>query len=225
MKDLIYSENTSLISGGNMENKVRYRFSPNDKIFFTSDQHFDHTNIIRFCNRPFKSVEEMNETLIDNWNKKVPEDGIVFILGDFCFGGFPVWESILNRLNGKKYLIKGNHDMKQNIQNEDRLNKMFEWVGFQMLIEVGNRKVYLNHYPFLCYGGSYRVGNGAVYQLFGHVHSGPNNSGLDANRLAYLFPYQYDVGVDNNNYTPISWQEVEEKITNQVNKYENMLFI
>lgn len=201
-----------------MENKVQYRFSPNDKIFFTSDLHFGHTNIIKFCNRPFKSVEEMNEALIKNWNEKVPEDGIVFILGDFCFGGFPAWEAIVHRLNGKKYLIKGNHDMQQNLQNEARLNQMFEWVGPQMLIEVGNRKVYLNHYPFLCYGGSYRTEKGAVYQLFGHVHSGPNCSGLDSDRLVHLFPYQYDVGVDNNNYTPISWKEVEEKITNQIEK-------
>lgn len=160
----------------------------------------------------------MNETLIKNWNEKVPEDGTVFILGDFCFGGFPAWESFVNRLNGRKYLIRGNHDMRQNLQNEARLNQMFDWVGFQMQIYVGNRIVYLNHYPFLCYGGSYSPEKNAVYQLFGHVHSGPNCSGLDSDRLVHLFPYQYDVGVDNNNYTPISWREVEEEIVNQVQK-------
>lgn len=199
-----------------MENKVQYRFSPNDKIFFTSDLHFGHANIIKFCNRPFKSVEEMNEALIKNWNEKVPEDGLVFILGDFCFGGFSAWESIVYRLNGKKYLIKGNHDMRQNLQNEARLNQMFDWVGSQMLIEVGNRKVYLNHYPFLCYAGTYTNPKIATIQLFGHVHSGPSSAGKDCDRLNNLFPYQYDVGVDNNNYTPISWEQVQEKIAYQV---------
>ena len=59
---------------------------PGENLFFTSDTHFFHEGIIRFCNRPFGSVEEMNETLIRNWNEKVPEDGTVFHLGDFAFG-------------------------------------------------------------------------------------------------------------------------------------------
>lgn len=208
-----------------MENKVQYRFSPNDKIFFTSDPHFGHANIIKFCNRPFKSVEEMNEALIKNWNEKVPEDGLVFILGDFCFGGFPAWESIVYRLNGKKYLIKGNHDMQQNLQNEARLNQMFDWVGSQMLIEVGNRKVYLNHYPFLCYGGSYRSEKGAVWALSGHTHiCKTGNTGKDFERMKYLFPTQYDVGVDFNDFTPISFKEVEEKIEFQVANNVNLMY-
>lgn len=77
----------------------------------------------------------------------------------------------------------------------------------QMQIQIEKRSIYLNHYPFLCYGGSYR--SEAVWQLFGHVHSGPTSSGLDCDRLCNLFPYQYDVGVDN--YTPISWEEKDSK--------------
>lgn len=85
-----------------------------------------------------------------------------------------------------------------------------------MQIEIEKRSIYLNHYPFLCYGGSYRSNDDAVWQLFGHVHSGPNSSGLDCDRLINLFPYQYDVGVDNNNYSPISWSEVKNKIQHQI---------
>lgn len=85
-----------------------------------------------------------------------------------------------------------------------------------MQIEIEKRSIYLNHYPFLCYGGSYRTEEDAVWQLFGHVHSGPLSSGLDCDRLVHLFPYQYDVGVDNNNYTPISWIEVKAKIQDQI---------
>ena len=87
----------------------------------------------------------------------------------------------------------------------------------QLQLNIENRSVYLNHYPFLCYGGTWRTPVNAVWQLFRHVHSGPSNTGKDAGRLKELFPYQYDVGVDNNNYTPISWGEVKCKIENQIN--------
>lgn len=87
-----------------------------------------------------------------------------------------------------------------------------------MQIEVDRRSVYLNHYPFLCYGGVYRKPEDAVWQLFGHVHSGPDCTGLDVDRMQYLFPTQYDVGVDNNNYTPVSYRQVQQIINEQVNE-------
>ena len=90
---------------------MNYKFD-GSKVFFTSDTHFYHGNIIRFCNRPFKDVEMMNETIISNWNNTVGQDGIVFHLGDFCLGGSAEWSKILDRLNGKIYLIMGNHDLK-----------------------------------------------------------------------------------------------------------------
>lgn len=154
----------------------------------------------------------MNEKLIENWNKVVPENGTVFHLGDFAFGGSALWNSIIPRLNGRIYLILGNHDRK-NIR-QGYIDKFVDVVP-QMQIDIEGRSIYLNHYPFLCFGGSYRDEN-AVWQLFGHVHSGPHSGGLDCDRLGVLFPYQYDVGVDNNNYTPISWSEVKIKIQNQI---------
>ena len=83
---------------------MNYKFDAS-KVFFTSDTHFYHGNIIRFCNRPFKDVEVMNETIISNWNNTVRQDDIVFHLGDFCLGGSAEWTKILDRLNGKIYLI------------------------------------------------------------------------------------------------------------------------
>ena len=83
-----------------------------DKVFFTSDLHFGHTNILRFCGRPYTDVKEMNQALIDNWNKAVPEDGIVFVLGDIGFCSVQVLKNIFNKMNGTKYLILGNHDYK-----------------------------------------------------------------------------------------------------------------
>lgn len=188
----------------------KFEFSAKNT-FFTSDTHFGHANIIKLCNRPFKDVEEMNEKLIENWNKVVSEDGTVFHLGDFAFGGSSVWNSIIPRLNGHINLIMGNHDRKNLRQG---YMSYFDMVVPQLQIEIEDNSIYLNHYPFLCYGGSYR----GVWQLFGHVHSRPQADGLDISRLRVLLPTQYDVGVDNNNFTPISYREVKEKIESQKNE-------
>ena len=177
--------------------------------FFTSDTHFNHANIIRFCNRPFKNVEEMNESIVANWNEVVGMDDTVFHLGDFCLGGAAEWTRFLDRLNGKIYLILGNHDLK-NIR-QGFLGR-FEHVAMQMRIEIGKRKIYLCHYPFLCFEGGYKD----VWQLFGHVHTRKSNTGIDAGRLQYLYPTQYDVGVDNNGFRPVTYEQVRKIIIKQV---------
>lgn len=94
--------------------------------------------------------------------------------------------------------------------------ELFKFSTQQMLIEVEGRKIYLNHYPFLCYAGVYRDPKGLVYQAYGHVHSGLGKKGQDIPRLIHTYPMQYDVGVDNNNYEPISWAELNEKIQKQL---------
>ena len=197
-----------------MEFKLKYTEEEGKHIFFTSDSHYGHSNIIWMCKRPYTNVEEMNRKLIENWNNVVKPDDLVFHLGDFAFGGQPLWRSIREQLNGNIILIKGNHD-DRNLKNGCKV--LFDGVHDQVKFYIENRCIYLNHYPFLCYGGSYRSEEDAVFQLFGHVHSGPNSTGLDNDRLKILFPYQYDVGVDNNNYTPISWEAVNEKINEQKN--------
>lgn len=151
----------------------------------------------------------MNETIISNWNRVVGPDDIVFHLGDFCLGGSAEWMNILSRLNGKIYLIAGNHDIKNLRQN---YTKYFELITMQMYIEVDKQKIYLNHCPFLCYSGSYDD----TWQLFGHVHTSRNNTGKDKPRLQMLFSTQYDVGVDNNDFTPVSFAQVKAIIEKQV---------
>lgn len=180
------------------------------KIWFTSDLHFGHNNIIRYCNRPWKSVEEMDEGLIKNWNSVVGENDIVFNLGDFAFAPNWRWKEILSELRGHHYLILGNHDQSRFLG--DKIMNLFEMVEQQMILKIDNRYVYLNHYPFLCYSGSWRGPENAVYALHGHVHSGPDSTNRDCSRLVHLFPYQYDVGVDNNNYTPVSWDKIQDII-------------
>lgn len=188
-------------------------------IWFTSDLHFGHKNIIKFCNRPWETTEEMDEALIANWNSVVGEKDIVFDLGDFAFATNSRWKDILQRLNGKHYLILGNHDITR--WPGDKTMETFDRVEHQMIIYIDNRCIYLNHYPYLCYGGSYRGPDHAVWQLHGHVHTCPNSSGADDKRMIYKFPYQYDVGVDNNNYIPVSWNQVKENINKQVLEWKN----
>lgn len=197
----------------NLEEKEEkiWNFPNGNKVWFTSDTHFGHENIIRFCNRPFDNVDEMNEALIKNWNSVVKPDDTVFHLGDFAFGGSTIWNSILDVLNGNIILIKGNHDRKN--LRQGFINK-FSGVYSQLQILVEGQSIYLNHYPFLCYGGTYR--NNPVWQLFGHVHSGPYSSSKDTKRLINLFPTQYDVGVDNNYYYPVNFNEVKDKIEKQI---------
>ena len=185
------------------------KISKDEKVWFTADTHFGHKNIIRFCQRPFVDVEEMNRVMVENWNSIVGEDDLVFHLGDFSVGGAAEWTSLLDNLNGRIILILGNHDM--NNVSQGFMHRFLD-VKMQMLISIGKQRIYLNHYPFLCYGGAYRN----TWQLFGHVHTNQQSTGLDSPRLKQLFPTQYDVGVDNNNYYPVSFGKVSEIIQQQI---------
>lgn len=209
-----------------MAQKVDFKYKDGSKIFFTSDSHFMHEHIIKFCKRPFNDVNEMNHILLENWNNKVPQDGLVFHLGDFAWGGYKEYKNIREQLNGKIIFIKGNHDHKNGCQTQEQYNSLFEYTTQQMYIEIEGRKIYLNHVPFLCYGGTYRDANNLVYQLFGHIHTSnimERNNGKDFERCtSMLFPTQYDVGVDFNNFTPISWNEVNEKIQKQIENNTNL---
>jgi hypothetical protein len=117
-------------------------------------------------------------------------------------------------------LIKGNHDDKNLTTTGEK--EFFDFVAYQMKIRIGKRAVYLNHYPFLCYAGTYREPKDQVWALHGHIHLGPNSlSGLDVPRMEYLLPTQYDVGVDMNDFAPISWEEVKKKSEFAIKRWIN----
>ena len=104
----------------------------------------------------------------------------------------------------------------------------FDWIGQQCYINIEGRSIFLNHFPFLCYGGTYRSPENVILEAHGHVHLSPYDmSGKDIQRLQYCFPTQYDVGVDANNFTPISFKELNEKINHQIetgkNQYQVMM--
>lgn len=178
-----------------------------EKVFFTADTHFYGVNAWKHRRR-FPDLETMNEVLIRNWNETVPEDGVVFHLGDLATG-LPVEQLIglVNRLNGTILLVKGNHDdigifRCSSFQKNTRLRLL----GYHWEMRLGGKKILMDHYPLLCYADEYK----GVWQLFGHVHSGPDADGHDIPRLRHLLPFQYDVGVDNNNDKPVSFYRLKE---------------
>lgn len=135
------------------------------KNFYISDLHFGHANVIKFDNRPFENVEEMEEKMISNWNSVVSNGDTVYILGDFCWGTEKEWIEILKKLNGNKVLIKGNHDLKQ---ISGKLRKCFTDIKDYKEIIDNNRRVIMSHYPILCYKRSY---DNTVWMLHGHTHN------------------------------------------------------
>lgn len=186
--------------------------------FYTSDLHFSHKNIIAYTNRPYDSVEEMNECLVQNWNSVVDKDGYVRILGDVCMGKRDETLPILARLNGHKSLVCGNHDRcwEGDPKHEKWLPKYAEYFtnitqGPQNVAGLFHKKsVYyrVNHFP--SEGDSqdsdryteYRpVDNGRLL-LCGHVHDAWKSKGNNVN-----------VGIDagwSNGYAPVPVDEVYE---------------
>ena len=183
-----------------------------EKLFFTSDTHFYHNNIIRFVKRPFEDQLHMNEELIKLWNATVPEDGIIFHLGDFAFtSSVPKIQDIVQRLNGEIHFILGNHDY-QNRLDREIITNMFASHHDLYEIRVEDEEIgepqflILCHYPLLTWNKKER----GSWNLHGHIHSGPRSTASERGLNVGL---QYDVGVDNNNFRPISYEDVKVKIT------------
>ena len=136
-------------------------------IRYIADMHFDYDSIIAYDNRPFDSVEEMNEALIANWNRVVtdPED-LTWILGDFCSGNAERWCELLSRLNGRKALILGNHDDLAVLKAEAVRARLEDTAEYREILDNG-RHVVLCHYPILAFRDHYF----GWYHLYGHVHA------------------------------------------------------
>ena len=114
--------------------------------WFISDPHFFHKHVIRYNKRPFNDNNEMHETLIRNWNKKINNKDVVYIIGDFSFGNFYETCQIVKRLNGKKRLIRGNHDYR--FTSKDFVDMGFEDVRDHLLISINGFEVLLSHFPY-----------------------------------------------------------------------------
>ncbi len=140
--------------------------------FYISDLHFFHEGLLtKMDRRGFASCEEMHAYMIGKWNRKVrPQDEVV-LLGDVSMGRGKPTSDLLNQLNGRLYLVKGNHDHYLKDRRFDPAR--FEWVKDYAVLHDNKRKIVLCHYPIMCYDGQYqrdKEGNPKSYMLYGHVH-------------------------------------------------------
>lgn len=164
-------------------------------VFFTSDLHLGHQNVIGMCKRPFSDVEEMNEALISAWNSRVHKNDTVYIVGDFSYRSATPPEEFLKRLRGKKYLIIGNHDRSW-IKKVD-LAEYFEGWSSYAVVNTGRGKATLCHFPMLAFEGKFLI--------HGHMH---NNT--QRNYWSYLKNMEraFNAGVDVNGYMPVTFDEL-----------------
>ncbi len=196
-------------------------------IFFTSDQHYYHKNILKFQphtrgvateiaqvnqmedDDPAKDrimtdlVQEMNEKLIKNHNSVVGSNDTVYYIGDFSFGGAKETREIIRRLNGNKIMILGNHD--KVIESNQDIQKMFSSVHSEYTLKIDKKtSVFMHHFPFHIWNKAHH----GMFHLHGHCHGGIPQE--DMRRL--------DIGVDNrpnSDMMPFSWDEVYQTLKNK----------
>ena len=174
------------------------------KLFLTSDTHFFHKNIIAYCDRPFPSVEKMNESMILYWNEIVKPKDIVIHCGDFSMGGSKQFEELIYRLNGKILLIRGNHDRKKSFY--EKYSEKITLLSHGFKFSVSGMNFILSHKPI-----EENLLDSNAINLHGHIHSKNNLCG----------PRHFDVGVDANNYRPIEIELIVELLLQRYNFMED----
>lgn len=172
-------------------------------IYFTSDLHLGHKNILKLSNRPFSTIEEMDEILIRNWNDKVKGCDTVYIVGDLIYKSQEP-EKYLKELKGKKVLIIGNHD--SGWLGKIDVEKYF--IKTTMLLEQSlcNHIMTLCHYPMLEWRGSRKDVNCKKlgYLVHGHIHNRVEDKYLEL----FKSPHALNAGVDINNFEPVTFEEL-----------------
>lgn len=176
--------------------------------WWTSDTHFSHANIIKYCDRPFRDVQEMNEALIEKWNSTVAPDDVVYHLGDLALGQAIERQIALTaRLQGRKHLVPGNHDRIaesfEGRRDAARFVPIYEDAGWSILPEwfehsIGKHRVVVSHFPYV--GDSldedryrqYRPRDSGLPIIHGHVH-----------KLFAVLGRQFNVGVDVHGFAPV----------------------
>jgi len=158
------------------------------KTFVIADTHFNHENIIKYCNRPFKDSKQMNEYIIQKWNETVRLVDTVYHLGDVGFGTYEQLKGLIGRLNGTKILLIGNHDFKTGVN-------LWKNIGFKDVykrkIELG--KYILTHEPI-------HVDKEQI-NIFGHIHEKPLDGIFDKDN-------HFCVCCDVLNYIPIELEKI-----------------
>ena len=164
-------------------------------IFYTSDLHLGHANIIKLCNRPFSDVDEMNAALISNWNNRITNGDTVYICGDLMFRSATGPELFLKSLKGKKHLIPGNHDSAW--MKRVPLSQYFESVENLMIFSNGKHKITLCHYPMMSFNGKYLI--------HGHIHNNKNDTYWP---LLRTMENVLNASVEINKFAPVTFDEL-----------------
>lgn len=172
------------------------------ELLFTADEHHGHENIIKFCNRPFKNTTECTETIIAKHNAVVPKGARVYHLGDMFWRTLPLKAAldIIHNLNGQHYYIWGNHC--ELLEQNAILRSAFVWCKDLAQIKYKDLpKIVMCHYAMRVWNGSHR----GAWHLYGHSHGELDEQGLS-----------FDVGVDCNNFEPVSIEQVEAKMREKI---------
>lgn len=188
-------------------------------IWFTSDNHFGHSNILAYAGRDFASVDEMNDTMITNWNKIVKDTDIVYHLGDFTLGNFKAFKYYMEKLNGIVMIIPGGHDKRwiSEYAKEGPTSKFSVLPPLYTIKALGMEFV-LCHYPLFSWEKSLY---GSIH-LHGHSHGSIGCIGISGNRNVPLGEkpgIRFDVGVDCSHFRPISVSD----IINRIDAYEGVV--
>lgn len=192
------------------------------KIYFTSDWHVGHENVLKFDQRPFKNLEEMHEELIKRFNHFVPKHGLIYFAGDMGWNHNGLLKSVIDRLNGTKVLVRGNHD--------GNFNAMYS-AGFDVVIDkaqlvIQNSIVTITHCPLqgifredvsgmsgalpnenwhkeTKHKNKYSINDFGQFHLHGHIHARKGNG------KKVIDGRQMDIGVAAWDYRPVRFEEVE----------------
>lgn len=189
--------------------------------FFTSDWHIGHANVIKFDNRPFRDLNHMHEYLITNYNATVPENGICYFLGDIGLASGDTIKKVIERLNGTKVCILGNHDKNRQAMYNHGFDVVLNTASFY----IGDNEVSMSHCPLPgifredisemknanpgdnfhgeSKNGKFMTTDRGQFHLHGHIHSRKENGKLT------IDDRQFDVGVPGNGYKPVSLSRIE----------------
>ncbi len=172
------------------------------KIFFTADTHFGDSNIIRYENRTFSDIENMDRTIIKNWNDTVSENDKVFLLGDFSAYDFKKSREICHSLNGEKFLVMGNHDT----ENE----QYYYECGFS---GISRYPIIYENFWILSHEPLYINRNMPYANIFGHVHANPIYK--DYSEQSFC------VSIERTDYKPVEFDEIKRRII-EMGKYNDL---
>lgn len=179
-----------------------------DKVWFTSDLHFWHKNICKYCGRPYETVEQMNAGIVNNWKQLIKDDDTVFVLGDLGFCGIEKLRAEIEQLPGQIYVIQGNHDSDKILAKLKEEGLIKDYCKLQYVTIIGDEEcpeqdLTLCHFPMVDW---YNKEKGA-WMVHGHQHQLPETPSCSVKH--------WDVGLDKNHGSPITFEQLKINITKQ----------